>query len=300
MQLLLAVLSDSLIIGSRNFTVIYILLFRMFLFGQILEQAGWPALEWRWLLLGVVLLMLFSAMMGGWFNMIAAVCADFLGKPRAQAMKTPSPTAIWMSFKAFFPGISQFLLPFTVGYGLYIVLLLLLMLPAFPFLSQSLPILEKLLPLAPDARINFLLSLPPERQNDIMTFSLVIMAGLLVYTLFSILVMFWPAFVVFYRRNTLQAFLGSITHCFRNPLRVLALLGALLILRMPLILLASTINGGGSGFSLAYVAIQMLNLVVELYSTIVIFVYIYRTVGPPLPEADQKPEDDRLEGSPTG
>src|SRR6476646_2151784 len=111
MRQLLTVLMDSFVIGSRNFTLVYVFLFTLLLFQSLLSSAGMPAWEWRWASYLLILYLLFSDIMAGWFSMVGQACTQFLGKPRLEALAENHAKAAFLLFRNFLPGIGQFFVP---------------------------------------------------------------------------------------------------------------------------------------------------------------------------------------------
>lgn len=293
MRQLFNLLADSFVIWSRNFTLVYIFLLGLFLFGAILGQAGMPTMDGHWLLLGFIMLLIFAAIMAGWFNMVATACTRFLAQPREQALQPVSPLDAFTLFRAFLPGVGQFFPNIALGYLIQIVMGALLMLTVQPLWAKNAALLEKMTALGIDERMRFIQTLTQAQLVSLSELSMVMLAVLLVYALFAMLIMLWPTFVIYYGDNALKACLRSIRQFFRDPLRLLAISLFLLLIKAPFFFIGSSINPSGAAFSLLSAGMQLLSLLVEIYGAIVLFVYVYQAVGKPieLPEENESDED---------
>jgi hypothetical protein len=299
MRQLFTLFTDSFVIWSRNFTLVYIFLLGLFLFGAILGQAGLPAMDWHWLLLGLIMLLIFAAIMAGWFNMVATACNRFLAQPREQALQPVSPLDAFTLFRAFLPGIGQFFPNVALGYLIQIAMGVLLLLTAQPLWSKNAALLEKMATLGIDERLRFLETLNQAQLLSLSQLSMVMLAALVVYALFAMLIMLWPAFVIYYGDNAFTACLRSIRQFFRDPLRLLAISLLLFLIKVPLFFLGSSINPTGTTFSLLSAGIQLLSLLVEIYAAIVLFVYVYQFVGKPIEQPDEDESDDLTDEPPS-
>jgi hypothetical protein len=292
MRKLFTLFIDSLAIWSRNFTLVYIFLLGLFVFSIILSQAGMPSLDTRWLLLGMVMLLIFAAIMAGWFNMVATACTRYLDKPREVALEQTSPLDAITLFRAFLPGISRFFPTITIGYLIQIGMAILLLLPTQPLWAKNSAVLEKIVSMDIQERSQFIQGLSTAQLVSLSEFSLMVTAGLLIYWLFSLLIMLWPAFVLYYGDNAFKACFRSMLQYLKDPLWMIGICLFFLGLKAPLFLLSSSVGPPSPGqFSLGAVAVQLISLLVEIYTAIVIFVYVYQRVGKP----SLQPEEEVLE-----
>lgn len=288
MRLLFTVLTDSLIIWSRNFTLIYIFLFGLFLFETILQGVVLPAMEWRWLLLFVVVLLLLAGIASGWLNMVATACTRFLNKPREQALKEANPMDAFTLYREFFPGISRYFLNIAGGFLIQGTAIALLFIAIHPLWEKNRDLLAKLLQLELSQREAALQSLSFAQSVSMGEMFLAILACMLVFACFSLLFILWPAFVVYYRNNSLTAYWRACLQYVKDPLRMLALSGGCLFGGITLYIL--------TGLSLLvspiiFLLLQMLMLLALVYMVIVTFVYVYHTVGKPMETPDENAEE---------
>ncbi|WP_373533262.1 hypothetical protein [Vampirovibrio sp.] len=248
-----------------------------------------PALEWRWALFGLILLLIFAAVMAGWFNMVAQACVRFLSVPKTEALKQNHVKDSLVLFKEFFPGIGQYFGPVALAYSIHAGLLL-----AFGWVvrdlwakNQALVIQMATLPL--EQRESFIKNMTLSQQTSLAEFSFVILAGVGLYACFYLLTMLWPTYIIFYNKNGWQACLSSAAQFFRDPLRLISLTSIIGLIWVPLFLL-----GGLAGASnlLVGVVFQFLNLLAQVFFTVILFVYAYQFIGKPLPpvEADDPSE----------
>lgn len=292
MRQLLTVLTDSFTIGSRNFTLVYVFLFALLLFQSLLSSGGMPAWEWRWGLYALVLLLLFSAIMAGWFNMVGQACAQFLGKPRLEALTENQVKSAFLLFRHFLPGIGRFFAPVSVAYFVQTALGLLLAYPISRLWMKNAALLMKVATMDVANRMAFIQKLPLAQQTNLGEVSFWILTGFLAYSLFSMLIMLWPVYVVFYNQGGLKACLLSILQFFRDPLRLIAISLLVAGLRIPLFLL----SGMAAANSLFLGAtIQMLGLLVEVLVAIIIFVYAYQRIGKPVPPENADTSETTLD-----
>jgi hypothetical protein len=301
MQQLFTLFMDSFVIWSRNFTLVYIFLLGLFVFGVILGQAGSPGMDWHWFLLAFILLLILAAMMAGWFNMVALACVRFLeAQPRGQALQPVSPLDAFSLFRAFLPGIGRFFVNIAFGYFIQIAVATLLLLAAQPLWVKNTALLEKMASLGLDDRLRYIETLSQAQLTSLSELSLFLLGALVVYAVFAMLIMLWPAFVVYYGDNALKACWRSIRQFLRDPLRLVAISLFLLALKIPFFFLGSSLNPTGSA-SVSFLAagVQLLSLLVEIYAAIVIFVYVYQAVGKPVLVLDEPASDDTADEPPS-
>jgi hypothetical protein len=291
MRQLLTVLIHGFVISSRNFTLVYIFLLSLLLFESLLRLGGTPQFEWRWAIFGVVLLLIFAAVMAGWFNMVAQACARFLSKPKTEDLKQNHVKDSLVLFKAFFPGIGQYFIPVAIAYGLHASVLLTFgwMIRDLWTKNQALLIQVATLPL--EQREGFIKNLTSPQQANLGEFSLAIFAGLGLYACFYLLTMLWPVYVIFYRKNGVKACISSAAQFFRDPLRLIGLTVLMALIGVPLFLLGGLI--GASNLFLG-VLFQFLNLLAEVLFTVILFVYAYQFIGKPVPPPEEQSDPSKV------
>lgn len=280
MRKLFTVLIDSFVIASRNFTLVYIFLFSLFLLESLMSLGGMPEFTLKWALFGLIIVMLYAAIMAGWFNMVGQACVQFLEIPKSEALKQNYVKEAFKRLGDFLPGIGQFFTPVLVAYGVHLAYFALFGWLTRDLWQKNLPILMRLAGTSVEQSIQFQLSLSLEQQASLGMLTLSILGGLLVYSLLFLLLMLWPPFVVFYRKNGIEACFGSIRQFFRDPLRIIALAGINLAIRIPLLIIGPLASGGNPFVSLIYI---FLNLLAEVFFTVMIFVYAHQLIGKPLP-----------------
>ena len=288
MRLLFTVLTDSLIIWSRNFTLIYIFLFGLFLFETILQGVMLPTWELRWLLLFAAVLLLLAGIAAGWLNMVATACTRFLSKPREQAIREANPMEAFTLYREFFPGITRHFPNIAGGFLIQGTAIVLMFAAIQPLWGQNRELLARLFQLELEQREAALQSLSFAQNLSMGEMFLAIMACMLTFACFSLLFMLWPAFVVYYRNNSLTAYWRACLQYVKDPLCMLTLGGGFLASGITLYIL--------TGLSLLvspiiFLLLQMLMLLALVYMVIVTFVYAYHAVGKPVETPDDNPED---------
>jgi hypothetical protein len=279
MRLLFTVLTDSLIIWSRNFTLVYIFLFCLFLFEQIVPQGVLPAWTWQWLLLFLTLLLVMAAIMAGWFNMVATACCRFLEKPREQALSANTPITAFLLYKEFFPGIARFFPSIAIGTILQGGLALLFFSAIRPWWQENLPVLERLLQTTLENREAVRASLSFSQQASLGELFLVILAGMFIYACISLLFILWPVFIIYYADSPLKAYWRALTQYVKDPLHMLPLSGTFLAggIAMYIVTGLSVLAG-----PIVFLLLQLCMLLGMVFGVIVMFVYVYYAVGKPL------------------
>lgn len=291
MRLLLTVLTDSLIIWTRNFTLVYIFLFSLFLLGAILPEGVLPAWEWRWLLLFAVVLLVMAAIAAGWFSMVASACTRFLGRPREEALRDVSPLAAFSLYKEFFPGIARFFPSIAGGMLIHGVAILLLFNVIHPMWTENQAILEKLIQADLSHRETAIQSLSFAEQVNLGKLSLVLLVGMFAYIGFLLIFMLWPALVVYYGDGTLKAFWRASLQYFKDPLRMFPLSGLFLLTGTSLYFMTALSAIAGP---LVLIMFQLFLLLMLVYMVIAVFVYVYHAVGKPVEQPAEKPDSDTV------
>jgi len=286
MRKLFSILTDSLFIWSRNFTLIYVFLLALLLLQMFIPDNIPLRLEMRWYLLGSALLLLFSAMMSGFYGMVRLACERFFAKTREQAARETSPVDAITLFQGFFPGVSQFLLPIVGGYLIQLGMGVLLVLPMQSLLLKYAPLLKKMSLVGMDDRMKMLTSMPMAQQDDFLNLSSMLLGAMVAFALFSLMTILWPAFVVYYRNNPFKACFRSMVQFFKDPLGMLGLVSILFGLRVPLFLLNSI--GRASGNVFITLLMLLLDLSAEIFIAILVFVYVYQTAGKPVAVLDEQ------------
>lgn len=289
--MLSSILRDSFAIWTRSFTLIYV----FFLFLLVVSiVVGNPAqsltMDIRSLVLTGLVLLIFSAMMSGFYNMVAVICRQSLA-PDLATRWNPDRTQKnfsggFKAFKNFLPGIGQFFVPMTIGYliqGGFLTLLFWLLNPlwlkATPILNQLLQALANNVPTEA-----FIHSLSMPQLMALNNLVLGICGILLGYGFFSMVTMLWPVMMVNYTQNPLLAYGRSLRQFFRDPLRLIALS----LLFFTLKLLCSLLSLAPGLF--LNIFSQMSLFLLEIFITITLFVYAWRNIGQPVePLANETP-----------
>lgn len=295
MRQLFNLLVDSFVIWSRNFTLVYIFLFGLLLFESLMSLGGFPELTWQWGLFALVMLLLFAAIMAGWFNMVAQACVRFLEPPRPEALKRNYVKDAFKLLGEFLPGVSQFFGPTAVVYGLHLSVLLVFGWLTQDLWNQNFGLLSQTALLPIDQRTEFLENLTLPERAALVQMTMTIIVGASVYSVFSMLLMLWPAFVVFYRKNGLQACLSSAAQFFRDPLKLFAIVAFILMIRVPLVLVSTFAQAFSPVLGML---LQFMNLLAEVFFTIILFVYAYQVIGKPIPEPQESETSAPAENPP--
>lgn len=280
MRKLFTVLSDSFVIASRNFTLVYIFLFSLFLLESLTSLGGRPEFTLKWGIFALIIVMLYAAIMAGWFNMVGQACAQFLDRPKSEAL---SQNYVKDSFKRlgdFLPGIGQFFAPVLVAYGVYIAYFGLFAWLTRDLWEKNLPILFKLAGATFEQSIQIQLGLTIEQKNALLVLVMALFCGMAIYAVFFMLLMLWPPFVVYYRKGGIEACFASIRQFFQDPLRLIGLALINLAIRMPLILAGPILSGSNPFLAVLFL---FLNLLAEVFFNVMLFVYAYELIGKPLP-----------------
>lgn len=295
MRQLFNLLTDSFVIWSRNFTLVYIFLFGLLLFESLMSLGGLPELTWQWGLFALIMFLLFAAIMAGWFNMVGQACVRFLEPPRTEVLKQNYVKDAFKLLGEFLPGVSQFFGPAAVVYGLHLSILLLFGWLTQDLWSQNLDLLTQTALLPIDQRAEALANLTIPERAALGQLALTVIVGALVYSVFSMLLMLWPTFVVFYRKNGLQACLGSLAQFFRDPLKLFAIVAFILLIRIPLALVGSFTQAFSPVLGML---MQFMSLLAEVFFTIILFVYAYQFIGKPIPEPQESEANAPAENPP--
>ncbi len=288
MRKLLTILTDSFLIWSKNITLIYVFFLGLLLLSLSVSQPEAPSLALRWILMLAVGLVLFTAIMAGWYNMVALACIRYLGTPNKSIYRERAVIDAFTLFQAFLPGVGQFFLPVLGGYLIQWGMTVLLLVPVYPLLVKNLPLLEKLPTSDFLTLYNTLDHLPIAQVESLNTMILSLLGALAVNALFSWLTLLWPAFVIVYDENPLKACYRSILQFFRDPLRLLGLSLLLFTIWLPLFLtskLLVTLNN-----MLLGAACELTLLLLFIYAAVSIFVYTIQTLGLPQPKSTETPQ----------
>jgi hypothetical protein len=288
MSLLASIFSDSFIILSRYFTLVYVFFLFLLLIGFLLPRQAEPSLDPAWIALAVVVVLIGMAFLAGWFSMITKACLNFLvGKNRITTEEEPDPALPLMEsfalFREFFPGIGTHFISFAIGGFLNLGVLaaiLYFVQDATASMGPSIDLMEKLARMDLPQREAEMRAMSFAQLEALSRLSLIIMGGVIGYGVFVLLTMFWPAFVILHQQNVFKAYWQSILQFFRDPFRVIAI-GLFFVLGhvLPLLLFA-----GGSVFLL--VMCQFLLMLLEIYTVVVLFVYVLHRIGKPAEVTD--------------
>ena len=297
MRKLFTILTDSFLIWSKNFTLMYVFFFGLLLLSFMISRAEAPTLEIRWLLWLAVSLLLFTAIMAGWYNMVALACTRFLGTPREATPRERSVIEAFTLFQAFLPGVGLYFLPVLGGYLIQWGMTALLVLPVYPLMVKSLPLIQKLPTGDFHALYNVLDQLSSAQIQSLNLMFLSLLGVLVVNALFSWLTILWPAFVILYDENPLKACYRSIRQFFKDPLNLIGLSLLLCAAWVPLFL-ASKVFAALNNMLLG-AASELLILLLFIYGAVSIFVYAIQTLGMPKPESqDHSPSGKKQKAGP--
>jgi hypothetical protein len=289
MRQLFSILGDSYVIWSRNFTLMYVVLFSGLLLNLVIPKSEMPSLDLRWGLLALVILLMMAAIQAGWLNMIARACTRHMEAQKKEPQKPVSPFDAFTLFREFLPGIAGYFPQFTLGGLIQSAALLLFGSLAYPAWIKNQAIFQELFRIQTEG-IKTMPSLSIAQQQHLGEFMLVMMLALLLYALFWLITMLWPAYVILYEDNALKACWRSFMQFIRDPLRLLAISGMFLV--APLL----TALGRLSGDSLVAVVFHFTGMLTEIYAFVVMFVYVYQVVGKPITRPEPE-NDDALPGS---
>ncbi|HEY9686878.1 MAG TPA: hypothetical protein V6C52_07900 [Coleofasciculaceae cyanobacterium] len=288
MRQLFSILGDSYVIWSRNFTLMYVVLFSWLLLNLVIPKGEMPSLDLRWGLLALVTLMMMAAIQAGWFNMIAKACIRYMDAQAKESQEPVSPLEAFTLFREFLPGISGYFPQFTLGTIVQTGVLLLFGSMAYPAWLKNQALFQELFRIATEGSKN-LPMLSMAQQQHLGEFMLIMLLALLMYALFWLITMLWPAYVILYEDNALKACWRSFMQFLRDPFRLLAISGVFLIAQfLPAL-------GLLTGDSLVAIVFHFTGMLIEIYAFIVMFVYVYQVVGKPIirPEPEN---DDALPG----
>lgn len=277
MHLFFSILMDTLIIWSRSFPLVYGVLFFFLLLGAILPQAETPSWEWRWMLLLAVVILLVSAFMAGWANMIVQACVRFYQPPASEQPRTPGTQMMegFRLFKAFFPGVGQFFPSVTVAVLIQTAVLVGMVLWLQPLWSENLPVLERVLQSGANTQAEMMAALSETERLSLGTLGLALIGALVFYAVFGLLTLLWLPFILMYGDSALKAYWRSVVQFFKDPIRLILLSGTLLAIQLGFNLMVTT---SGPVWGIVF---HFLGLLSQIYFAVAIFVYAYRVIGPP-------------------
>ncbi len=275
MQTLSDILADSFAIWTRNFALMYIFLFFSLLIVGLWPESETPSLEPRWILLGAVLLLLSAAFMAGWFHMISVASQRYFSAQKGKPVDVAVTVDAFKLFGEFLPGIGQFFGSFVVGTLVQALVAGLIIYLVWDHIGPQMALFEKLAAMQPVERAAYMARMPMPEQLALGQASLAMMAGLAGFALYTLLTMFWQAYVVFCEYHALKALWMSVRQFFRDPLRVMGLGLFFLMLQLLLTLLMAS-------SPVAFVVGQFFNLMAEIYMAIVLVVYVIGASGKPI------------------
>ncbi len=286
------IFKDSLVILFRNLILVYPLLVYILLLTVMFPheplpklpdfEAGqihqWVLHNYRWLILGVVLLLLSSAFMAGIYNMVYFAIARYFSPPKPPEPKdseeSPSPPVFSSFFliKAFFPGVGQYFGAITGGILLHLVIVLVVFVTAYYFIVANGGIPGIIAQVKPEMTFvdvqQMIEGLSEESRRQLSVFTGIIINSLLAYGLLSMITMFWPAFVLLGQNNPIRAYWSSIRQFLSDPFRVLLISGLYIFFNLLTILMM------GVGSPIIASLRQLFVLVLDVYFIILIFTYV--------------------------
>ncbi len=270
----------------------YVLFLIPLLLELIIPQSEKPAWTPEWALLILVVVMLVSAFLAGWFNMVGKACTRYLTNI-APTREPNLQTALegFTLFREFLPGVSRYFPTMLVGYLIQALVVFGLFLWMRPLWDKNLPVLEQFYQdgLPTVAKLS---ALPPAQLLDLNELSMAILVSASIYVGFSLITMLWPAFVILHRDNVFTAYWRSLVQFFRDPFRLLLI--SLLLFGLQFLFTLGFVTTVASVMLLAAFC-QFASLLTEIYRAVVLFVYVYETTGKPVPfddETDKPDEED--------
>lgn len=288
MQLLFSVFRDSFVIWSRNFTLVYIFFLLIGVSSLVIAPLGLASFDARSLSLIVLLELIFSAFMAGLFYMVTCASTRYLenrSTPAVGAKGSQSVTVFssFAAFRDFLPGIGAFFVPVAVGYAIQFGVLAALLWWIRPMWQQVLPLMQRLgndlmAGASQDAVIH---SLTLSQKASLGQLGLAIVVIMLIYSVFSTVVMLWPVFTVMYEDNPFKAYARSALQFLRDPFRLVAL--SLTLFLIKLLLTMFTMMDGMFFEILGRLSLMLL----EIYTIVTLFVYAYHAVGKPVLSPDE-------------
>ncbi|MDX2085030.1 MAG: hypothetical protein SFZ03_06555 [Candidatus Melainabacteria bacterium] len=313
MKHLLQLMAQALGLLGQHLVLVYPILFLMLLLSVLMQPLGLPALEARWLLMGLLLFLLYAAFQAGWLHMVyrMVIQAELRRRRSVASIDVPDlddlPSLLlpggFRLFSDFFPGVAQFFVPMLLGALLHGLMILAVLLAIHlsveqwvgypPVLLQWVQMLQQVdaQVLESQEHLNRLMSgflsslkaLPDPQLDQLASFLSMVMAGLVFYGLLSWLTMFWPVFVMVRRLGVLAAYGRSVQQCLKDPLGVIGL-GVAYLLTM--VLLRQLTAVASFNFILVMI-LQMMGLLLGIYWVVVQFLYVVRKTG--APELEEPP-----------
>ena len=292
----LKILGHSFLILTGNFILLYPLMI-LILLGSFLAPARGltGTVDLAWLLQLAIMVMIAVAFKAGIYAMIYLAVLRF-ARPEPPKEDNPPSPPIFNNFfliKCFFPGVGAYFVPLALGELLQLVVLCGIIAGTAYLIDQTSgipPILNQISPETTQAQFAAkMATLSPAAQEQISQFSLLILLGLLVYGLFSMLVMLWPAYVVIHNMNAFRAFGRSLLQFARDPLRLMTFAMGFAVMNGILVLFtAVSLNPILLGI------VQLSLLMLTVYGMVVLFTYVvYVTPPDPLPTASQVLADEQ-------
>lgn len=275
MQTLSDILADSFAIWSRNFALMYIFLFFSLLIVGIWPESETPSLEPRWILLFAVLILLSAAFMAGWFNMISSASQRYFTSQKGKPVDVGVTVDAFKLFGDFLPGVGRFFGSFAVGTLIQAAVAGLIIYAVWDHIGGNLPLFEKIAAMQPVEREAYMGHMPRAEQLAIGEAFLAILVGAAVFAVYTLLTMFWQAYIVFCGHSAPGALWMSVRQFFRDPLRILGLGLFFLMLQLLLTLVMAS-------SPVAFVVGQFFSLMAEIYMAIVLVVYVMSVSGKPV------------------
>lgn len=296
-------LKDAFQVLITNMALVYPFLLFILLLQIILSKDPKLLLTldpMSFLFIGILFLLL-QAFNAGWYKMIyLAVLNTLMVKPLAAdadmetgaarslgegAEKKPDLQKVgayapFRTFKAFFPGVGQFFMPFAVSGLLQILTLAVVFLGITLAINAWVPHFDKLMTFiqeqsqstAPIQPAQALLSLPKYLLDEYMTMAQIILIATILGGLLSLMVCFTaPLLMTQMETNPFKAYWRSIRQFIKDPLRIV-LIGLFISFLWFALNYLSLISAG----SILIALWQFLILLLLVYSVILLFVYLVR------------------------
>jgi hypothetical protein len=248
--------------------------------GEEIFSGGLPAIDWRWLALILLVSLTIAAFLCGWFSMIAKACGNYFEAPKEKLLSLGYIPQAFSLFREFLPGVSRLFPAMALGVLLHTAVVMGLLWWVHPALEKLWTLLQTL-----QANGNDQMDLTPY-EPALQAISREMSKASLVYVAFSLLTMLWPAFVVYYHDNALTAYCRSAMQFLRDPLRLIGI-GVFFFCLQAVLSLGMFTNS-----EMVAIFSQFAGWLAEIYMAVVLFVYVYRMVGKPVPEAAEEPAEE--------
>ncbi len=299
------ILKDSALILRHNLSLLHPFVMLVLVMLLLSPEQTVPVFSTRLLIFFGLLIMVAFAFMAGALNMVFEACRTYFSKikPGLHAPTQKPNTVItaegdrferhqnstpslkegdenlpseelldpFFVFKAFFPGVSAYFYPFTIGSLISLVAGMGILYAAQYTIQQSGGVPEEvmaLMKLGNQLTPEKILALSEPARMQMGTIIWIFIAGVLVYSVFNMLFGLWPIFMVVENQFPIKAYKLSIKQFFSDPFVLFSLFAlnglALLVLRLVL---------GINMVTAVFMPLVMMAL--HVYFWICLFVYTY-------------------------